>query len=132
MALSDSLYYYLQRDGSITHITYNVKRLDAAQAFCDRIEYFAARKNYEAAQEALSNAFFIILKAKDKLDFNAKENKRIFLERKKQVKKIAKKLFFKKISNKSRIKILSFCISPSLFKCISDRLKMRREKREPK
>ncbi|MBR2339971.1 MAG: glycosyltransferase [Clostridia bacterium] len=131
VSISDCLYYYLQRSESIMHV-YNIRRLDVVEALCERTEYFIASKNYIAAQIALNGMLFAILKAKDKLDFTVKENKRIFLERKKQVKKIAKKLFFKKISNKSRIKILSFCISPSLFKCISDLLKMRREKREPK
>lgn len=45
VCIDDKLYNYVQRESSITHDTYDIKRMDNVEAFIDRAEFFLNNNN---------------------------------------------------------------------------------------
>ncbi len=45
ICIEDKLYHYVQRGQSITHDTFNIKRMDVVEAFVDRADFFLNKQN---------------------------------------------------------------------------------------
>jgi len=58
--ISDTLYFYIKREGSITG-KFNAKRFDAAAALLDRCNFFKKRGNNVYAARTLYNIFFWLI-----------------------------------------------------------------------
>lgn len=71
--VGEVLYYYVQRDGSITHSAFSVRRLDADRAFLDRHYYFLERDcpdlAYSALYQAYAHLLSFVLKNTDAIKF---------------------------------------------------------------
>lgn len=66
-----ALYYYVQREGSITQSKFNIKKLDAVYAFKERFEFFREKKlielQFKAQEKYIYLFFFNYYEAKIKL-----------------------------------------------------------------
>jgi glycosyltransferase involved in cell wall biosynthesis len=83
--ITDKLYCYLQRYGSITNSGFSIKRLDAAYAFYNRYLYFKHKKIKFGKKKSILQTYGILIAALNQLNY--KENKKYILP-------IAKKLVF--------------------------------------
>ncbi|MFG6340471.1 MAG: glycosyltransferase [Lachnospiraceae bacterium] len=72
--INDCLYYYVQRTGSIMGSSYNIRRLQAVEAFERRLDYFA-QKDMQFISPTMSRIFGVILDAKEFLDFSTEINR---------------------------------------------------------
>lgn len=54
--IPDKLYYYVQRQNSITHDEYKVSHLDAIEAYLDRADFFVSERKYENVTVMLERA----------------------------------------------------------------------------
>lgn len=89
VSISDVLYFYVQRDNSITHTKLTIKKLDGYLAKMDRY-YFFKNKGYEKyAFYALRGAYYTVFLTLKNVDY--KENKK---ELNKAVFEVVKKLKF--------------------------------------
>lgn len=110
--IATSLYYYVQRTGSIMNKPYSIKRLDIIEAYIDRVSFFLEHGSIYCAEKT---SYFILgnLKnARRNLDFKSRESKKRYYQLLGIFKKIYFKKVFKKISLKSKAHLSVFCISP--------------------
>lgn len=77
-SVSNPLYYYVQRDGSIVHNQFSVRRLDVVDALIGREQYFYERGLKKFAEYSLIAGQLIILDADTKLDLSDKQNKKVY------------------------------------------------------
>lgn len=111
--LTDPLYNYVQRSESIMGGAYNVKRLDAVEAFNIRLSYFAGKYKCFIRWNML-RTLGVLIDAKEHLDFSVEINK----ERYNELCKIYKKNFRRYISELDIVlivKSLLFCYSRPVY-----------------
>lgn len=113
--IDDALYYYIQREGSITNVDFSLKNLDAVEAIVDRINYLCYPKYIDMIVKYIFQAISIIERAYKFLDLNAGECKKRIKQLNISLNKIILKLLLKKISIKHKIHFVIFSISPKLY-----------------
>lgn len=116
--LDEKMYYYLQRQGSITNVNYNVGRLDVIEAYTDRMKLFD-KLGYSVGTELLiKNCISFFNNAANNLDMTIQENKERFRELQQLFKDEVLKIKCN-ITIKTKIKLMVFFISPKLFNYLS-------------
>lgn len=116
--ISDVLYNYRQRDGSIMKTKYNIQRLDLFKAFEDRIIYF-----YRTGQKALSknvaNIFWGEIVNKYFLFQQNKKNKLYLKRTLKSFRRVLPYFLLEITCNwKEKVSMIMFAISPQLYRVI--------------
>ena len=119
------LYYYVQRIGSITQSTFNVKRLDAIYAFSERLKYFREKdlKDLEFKTQIfyLQLFFTSYYKVKSEINNCEKELKELKKDYNRNFIRILKNTYYS--WNYKRICILFF-VNPKLFELHKKREQM--------
>ena len=109
------LYFYRQREDSIMG-TFNVKRFNAIEAYENRINFYEEKKLYKYKLKTMIDQLNLLTRLFEmcaKTSFSKEENKYIN-KIIKIVRKNTKKLVWKKVDVKTRLKALLFVISPKL------------------
>ena len=114
--VSDSLYYYVQRDNSIMNSACSLKRLDGVEACIERLKFMIAENLFNA----MSYTVYLIINTMngvyENLDMNVESvNKRVNTE-KKEINKLFKKLITKKVPIKTKIHMLIFVLNPHIYR----------------
>ncbi|MFI3165683.1 MAG: glycosyltransferase family 2 protein [Bacillota bacterium] len=107
VCISVPMYYYVQRENSITQSKYSIRRLDVCEALVERSMFFVDKKMYDCAKGSLRTAVSILIGARKKLSKEDLSSKRY-----KEVVKLEKKHYIKILKfNKS----LKYFIHGALF-----------------
>ncbi|WP_251549862.1 glycosyltransferase family 2 protein [Neobacillus muris] len=118
-AVSNQLYYYVQRPNSIMNTSYSIKRLDKVYALKDRVDFFSKIKEKKlhslAYKSYLDTFFWNYYLAKNQLS-----NSRLELRLLKQtlngsVKSLLNNPFF---SWKQKLAVLAFMINPIIYELL--------------
>lgn len=121
--VSDMLYYYVQREGSIMNIKYSVKNLDLAEAFMRRSQHIL-NSGYKsmASYNALMRGIIVLVKgySRCRKDDGAKER---YKELKKLYRKISQKNFCINMSIKNRIYLAVDYVCPYYAERLKSKLK---------
>lgn len=112
--VSDNLYYYVQRTGSIMNTKYDIKRLDIIDAYIQRIEYFIKNKMTEFIGCTVSNTISAFCTGYNNLGFVDKNNTMRISELLYKFKKLYFKLMISPISLKDKAHLTVFMISPRI------------------
>ncbi len=112
--LKDHLYYYLQRNGSITS-TFNLKRFDSILALSNRVEFFKSIGRLDLVDKT-EYIKLIVIRKNIKLYLNTTNYDKNILEKyKKDFNNSVKKLIHSKSINiKWKIRVIAFYIFPFL------------------
>lgn len=108
------MYFYVQRSFSIMNSSYSVKRLDAAEAYLDRIRFFIDEDLNEMAEKTLNFAISLLKHGYENLEMSVSENRIRLNVLKKKLKDIYYKKMFRQISWKNHIDYITFFIHPRL------------------
>lgn len=110
-------YYYFQSPNSIMRSEFKINRLDALEAFEERINLFNKKGLNELANKALSAYIYILIRYICIIDnLNDKKYQKAKNTLIKKLKDTRKFIFnTKKVSIKQKIQILIFSISPKVF-----------------
>lgn len=110
-------YYYFQSPNSIMRSEFKINRLDALEAFEERINLFNQKGLNELANKALSAYIYILIRYICIIDnLNDKKYQKAKNTLIKKLKDTRKFIFnTKKVSIKQKIQILIFSISPKVF-----------------
>ncbi len=112
--ISDPLYYYVQRTGSIMSAEYSVKRLDIVEAFFDRTEFFLERNMREEAIRAYDMGIGFLRIGYRKLKRDDKNVKSILKGLKKRSDVLYKKIVSFRLSARDFIVFFLFFLQPVL------------------
>lgn len=115
--LSEKLYYYLQREQSITRSEYTIKRMDAAEALICRSIYFWQRGWQYFAELALTRSIGFIMKGYN-MPEHSEECWKLRIE---ELHKIFREAYTKIASSKTaslrfRVNAFTFYLSPFAYK----------------
>lgn len=116
--IMDELYFYIQHDNSITTKPFNIKRLDAVEAYMDRVDCTLRNGWLKAAELAMIDAISLFFIARKKLDLTFPENRKKMSEFKRALNEAYAKLISHKISPKNKILYGIFIINPQLYQII--------------
>ena len=108
-------YFYVQRPKSIVNTRFTIKNLDAAEGMLLRCKYFIQNSHFALAEKTLLMAMYSITSGISKIENISKPDKKRLKELKKLFCSMYKKLLFKNIGIRSKIKCGIFCISIKLF-----------------
>ena len=109
--LSEKLYYYVQRENSITHKEYKVSRLDVVEAFLKRAEYYNDNGKYDNAYNMLKYARIKFIDGYISLMKNNSKEKK---DRVKELHGMYKVLYSKCIGNMKNKDFLLWILNRSL------------------
>lgn len=119
--INAKLYYYLQRENSITKSKFNPQRLDLLDAYIERIYFYKSINERELVHKVeftYSSAFFIFYyKLKNEVDKPKKYLKKIKKVYISKLKAILRNPYY---SKKEKILILTFCINPYIYEKYSN------------
>lgn len=115
--ISEILYHYFQREGSIINSEYNIKRLDKIKALHERVEFFSEIKEFNLKYKAEKDywdsmiwAYFIV---KNKIKSSKNELKGLKEDFNHTIIDLLKNPLF---TWKNKVFIILFWISPNLYK----------------
>lgn len=117
ICLEDRFYYYVQRNQSIMHADYSIKRMDVADAFLDRTDFFLNKHKITNAKKMFVRVRAKLIEGYIALNENSKmskEDKERMMQLHKEYCKVYKKICKNGISFKERILLGSLKISYKL------------------
>jgi glycosyltransferase involved in cell wall biosynthesis len=116
--IPDVLYFYLQRFDSITGNMFSVRRLDALDAFNDRIHFYLENKFYHLLKNTYLRYIRRYVLAYEKLPMDIEENRRRWKECTAKFRE-HQKTVYRHCGFKMILRFLLACISPKLYHKIS-------------
>lgn len=126
--IHQELYFYRQRDGSITKRKYSLKRLDSLQAMEERLKFFEERdekKLYEISMEGMLRGISFAYTAIKKEKIAPKELQNDLV---KEYRKYFRKFCgFKNVRLRMKIKRMMFFIFPNIFYWIQIKIRNKEE-----
>ena len=116
--LSKQMYYYLKRDDSIMNCEYDIRRLDAVEAYLETAEY-CKRKNYsKAVYKTINLAMGRLQEGFLKLNLKDEENRKKSNYYYKRIKKLYHIQMLKGLSLKEKILFVNFIINPIWYRFV--------------
>lgn len=110
------LYYYLQRDGSIMKLKYSISRLDALDAYRERVIFFKRIGEKKLIKNAVFEYSIKFFESYFRVKYEIDNSYKYLIKIKKEYLKLLKDVLFCDLySMKERITIMIFCISPILY-----------------
>ena len=101
------LYYYYQNEKSITH-TYNIRRLDAVDAYISRFSFYYKKQDYYCAIMSVQFMIEKLITAYKNLNLSDKMISNKLKNYKSQYKKMLKMVIFKKTPNVDKLELAAF------------------------
>ena len=116
---NEKMYYYRQREDSITHRKFSIKNLDAVDAFEERISFFKnIVKNKFLYYKSVESLYFFCMKSYFLYEKEINNDKKVLKFLRKKAKNILKGKSKFLWDFKLRIIYSSFIINPNLYKII--------------
>ncbi len=120
------MYYYVQREQSIVHTAYSVKRLDAVEAFFQRCEFCVKRNLTELAVSSFNSAIGYLSQGYGNINGDKDEIKKRVKMLKKDYNALFPQIIKENIPMKNKIQMGLFYISPKLHRSLKNKSKRRK------
>ena len=114
--VSDSLYYYVQRDNSIMNSACSLKRLDGVDACIERLKFMIEKNLFDAISYTVHLIINTMNDVYENLDMTIEGVRKRVTSEKKRINKLFKKLITKKVPIKTKIHILIFVLNPHIYR----------------